>query len=1747
MSSQDIKLYLSENLSFKQKFIHLMNLLVINQSYFDFQNYLFYIIFSIQNISIFFSENAGCLNHNKSTIDFILFKINEIIRIKSLFFKHRYYYNLSIYLFSIYYILFTIYYLILILKTTRKTVYTISLQFLNFFIKVNIFVLANIILDFFTRMLCFDTTYNRNIKEIKCNQSNNIKPLFFSFFFTIYSTILTLYIQLYYEENFFISDSKFNTITSKIYIFQHLSAIISSISLSLINVFSHEFFYIINIIISSFLFYYYIKRLIYYNLQTNFIFGLSHVLFFYCSIYFTIFYFVDFSYKGLIFIITSLLIGILFIIILNNIIIIIVKKTPFFKIKNRHFLLFYIKYLFDLTNISIENQEKRTLLKAIIEMHSIECPNQNCILKDHNKLYLPVLNCWTNRTLPPEIDQIFLKNFIPIVLKYFIEICYDTPELLMNLSYYYLKVIENYCMSLYYFYRANERKLNLEENFLLERLKIMIKEKLYEDFKEEGEVCNELSELNPTSYFKYNDIAENFIKEIQNEINLNIEFWDIFWKKNNNNHIHSLNFKKIFKLIEKIHISKDKINDYWNDLFKINPGINYYFDIYLNYITEINDNNNLKNELETLKKKKDFHVDHLINDYNVLLFKNDTGIVIVKGDKGKEGIIEKANYEFGKIFQINHKKIIGKKITEFMPKVFAFEHKKLMRNFFSIGEKNIINKGQYDIFALDHFKRIIHIKKNLKIFPMINKSLFYIALINANTNDDLIILNSNFIIQGMSSKLFNYFEIDNDELFIKNDIPFYLICKNFINFYRTFFKGKKKKNLYSIINQTINKNSISPTNTNLKGYNILINNKENNNENDYLLKDEKEKIEKKKYDAQNIIENIEINENMEIEYEIKFPDFLSKYSFYTKDIVTDTHIMYKKKNEKQKKISNSPRSQRKKNLYSSTIFLTKGYSPNEYKEQDINFQMNGIKNILQYKSLFEEEKFNELEELFDENTKENYIPLKFHFSFEKKLFGDNNCYYIIKCVENEKFYDREDSHSINIKYHPQMSDLISFHKVSSLYKLYEINKSEKKTLISNLNNYSKLSFYDLNFKNLIEKNIFDIKTQSRVHGDKYYIQGEHINQENSSQNSNSSYNKNITRLHKISNIRNKNYKKNFSSFIIIQLKILPFILLFIIVLFVFIFNHYYSNLNKELVFVRNYNNVLYNFQMTLIQILINVIDYVVLFYTEFYNYDFHYNFELENKELFISEIRKNISKLYNGSNYQIIFLEKHIHKYVKNVQNKVWERLKLNYSIDVPWNDSDFFPIIAQDTLYDSYLLFTISDLFVFNVNEQSFFDKLNLVEYATYMSINGVINIILPKLINSIDPLLNDFINFSNKLYDKFIICIVFYFISNIIIYFLMIFNTFTMIQHLNNGIFRITKIRQNDIRKIMSNITNFKYDFFEKIKNLHDINIFHYNEELNESKYLRTVIAKSRVHFETTIHNTKRLKEKTSISISDYIFEKEKNKKITFPLFSIVFYIFFLFFLLFFSLNLLVIPKALIRNNSNLIISHTYILQQFLYTSTKIFQMKSLFANYNNIIHLNINEIENENLSTVFYDTIPQFKEFKQFYYTNYLLDTCKALYQMDSINYYNCIKIDKIYLINNTNSLRQYINGKINFLIYYYENLVIKNSSFNSYYMFTINDYIEVNDLFLLYFPIYDRFHYILSEAFNNKSRNISKIMNFLLLFLFILILGNIFIQYFFYIPFFQKMLFISFDFIKIIPCNIILNTPDLENWLETIENT
>ena len=72
------------------------------------------------------------------------------------------------------------------------------------------------------------------------------------------------------------------------------------------------------------------------------------------------------------------------------------------------------------------------------------------------------------------------------------------------------------------------------------------------------------------------------------------------------------------------------------------------------------------------------------------MFKNDTGIIILNGDNGKEGIIEKVNSEFEKIFKYNYNELKEKNISILMPKIFASQHHEFMQNFINIGERTII-------------------------------------------------------------------------------------------------------------------------------------------------------------------------------------------------------------------------------------------------------------------------------------------------------------------------------------------------------------------------------------------------------------------------------------------------------------------------------------------------------------------------------------------------------------------------------------------------------------------------------------------------------------------------------------------------------------------------------------------------------------------------------------------------------------------------------------------------------------------------------------------------------------------------------------------------------------------------------------------------------------------------------------------------------------------------------------------------
>ena len=45
---------------------------------------------------------------------------------------------------------------------------------------------------------------------------------------------------------------------------------------------------------------------------------------------------------------------------------------------------------------------------------------------------------------------------------------------------------------------------------------------------------------------------------------------------------------------------------------------------------------------------------------------------------------------------------------------------------------------------------------------------------------------------------------------------------------------------------------------------------------------------------------------------------------------------------------------------------------------------------------------------------------------------------------------------------------------------------------------------------------------------------------------------------------------------------------------------------------------------------------------------------------------------------KINYLERYILKYLNDPINKVWFRIDYSWQIDVPWNDSDYFPVLQK-------------------------------------------------------------------------------------------------------------------------------------------------------------------------------------------------------------------------------------------------------------------------------------------------------------------------------------------------------------------------------------------------------------------------------------------------------------------------------------
>jgi len=792
MSDNEFLLYEKDNIPFFKKYLIMQHLLVSNQGNSQLEAFAFLSFYYIQYISGYFSPQLGILNQTNS-IDKFLSKIEKVFRLKNLFRNDYNNYKITCYFFTFFLFLSGIYYILITYSITKQSFYDTKARIINPFIKFFIYILYNMILDMGIAHFCLKGNVNTIILDDKC--SLNEDPFFsFSILITfIYSILMNIVCQIFNVNSFYLSRSYFSKVASQYDMIMVFHSIFYSLLLNE-HGFSKYFFLIYNLVMSIFIYEYYFYLHLYFEKSVFLLVGIYHSLYVWVSFLFLLFYIFPINNLGLIFLVSSLFVGIYTLTSSNNLDYILMYKTPFNKIKNKYHALYFIKEIIRQINTFDEDEEKKILLIGVLEIHKIECPNENCVSKNKKKIYLPKTDEWSLNQTSSTKDKIFLNVFVVSLINYWLQQNEQFPDMLLNLSLYYLTIIGNVCLSIYTYKQAKKLILSQTEFFSFMRLKFIIRTHLYQNLKAKNKPVYNLDELNSTLYFKYDDLSKKFVQEITNDVNYSLTFWSNL--KNNSN---SINFNEFFLLTEKIRTTKLKVTKLFNELFNIYSRANEIFELYLSYIDIINNDYLVKRNLEVIKRKYERQTVDLIqvNYYNIL-FGKETGIIICSGDKGKEGLILSSNKIISGLFSYTQEELKGKFINILMPKNIAKIHSTFIVHYFEIGEKKIIGKKMIKCFAKDKENNIFIIKIILNIFPVLNESVSFVAMLLKDKNDDIILLDNYFNILGLSSRLMYKLNIDNKQLFSKYDIPFYAICKQFIGLYKNMsIKKKKKANLSS--------------------------------------------------------------------------------------------------------------------------------------------------------------------------------------------------------------------------------------------------------------------------------------------------------------------------------------------------------------------------------------------------------------------------------------------------------------------------------------------------------------------------------------------------------------------------------------------------------------------------------------------------------------------------------------------------------------------------------------------------------------------------------------------------------------------------------------------------------------------------------------------------------------------------------------------------------------------------------------
>jgi hypothetical protein len=806
--------------------------------------------------------------------------------------------------------------------------------------------------------------------------------------------------------------------------------------------------------------------------------------------------------------------------------------------------------------------------------------------------------------------------------------------------------------------------------------------------------------------------------------------------------------------------------------------------------------------------------------------------------------------------------------------------------------------------------------------------------------------------------------------------------------------------------------------------------------------------------------------------------------------------------------------------------------------------------IRQYKSLFNNNKFTELEELIDLNNKDSTsIEFKFNFTFDRIKYGNNEVCYIVRCIDNKNELGRSEEESIEdldpkgAKYKKDKSEAIK-----PLYELYE---EEKRELIELQDKFLKLSTENKKFQKLLQVCKNDIINTSKVHGQNTE---EVIADENASQSSQSGFDSGLVKKNRIEEIRS-NLLINISNYYTLKYLRLASILLGSgTIAFIVVYMSSFTNINNSL---RNASEININlFQTTLWTTeLVSIFISLRTLFSKHVNKrpDFYFNnyiFEnVKDEKSYYIEMKLQAYYLYNNLSNAYGFLDMNIPNYLseKNLKEMYWDNIKVSYHIDLPNINNESFPMSIAQILSSSYSYLFDSNYSLDLTQEEIEKYKENsqneeYLNYITHLIIENAYDHILP---NQFEKLLTIPKKLSEYNTDKKKPILIMIFIYTVFV--ILICASFFLLIHLTNksitgGLKKVTRIRLEKVEETIKKIEAFN----ASLKQFRDKDS-KATQEQEESQASEEEKMKNQGDAKSNISTSKKKRNQDSASmIGSNGFNTDVKKYIPLKVLNSSFFHGFILFIIVFGFLIptYIYSNEMISNTNQLLLVENYIFGKLITASANTVKIKCFMSECQTETKLNYSNLVNMDLIQEVIKGINLFSNINNFYNNKYLLDACAACMNVeDNYTYYNqCIHESLIISANNTDNLIKLIEDLVENIYKEYE-MENDTDGFYNEKLYNTSYFEQMEEIFYLYIiKVGDIFANIVNKDFNsflNMKKALITILVICLgviMFIYCLFLGIFFVRTLIH------YLSVSRCILKIIPISVIINTQELETWIE-----